>query len=846
MQRNLSVSSTTTASMPMVTENPPAQSNSKLALALLKQQQQQKQHDEEIQKYHQQTQQPLNLTMMQEPLTVDVSMTGINQNSRKRCFNENVPSAPLVITSNNLNVQEMPEKVQYQPTTLVIAASHPQNPEGSIIKDLLLNSKNFGAIDGESGDGSYTCQTCKLSFRGADILKYHLICHCQGEENILTRSAPISPSGSSPCSSQYYPRSSSEKCSPNSLKNLASSTLKVGSSRTPSSLLKLAKSSLKIPKQKPENILINPAISTIKLGHPPLAVIKNPLPSPGPLLGNTRLVENRPNDDLVANKKPKIDYTAQNIANLSLYGGDMKIFSEKNVEKSQKYQSGGSFINLEPPRIPDSIKDTSPNLMRQGLSGGNVQEITMKRELMAGPPPVTPKLFVTITPTLAPTLTTQTMFFGQSSSTSTTLTTSSNKTSQQQQHFQFPPPCSPITIYNPLTLPLLSSSITSTAGSGPQSIVHGGRVIPYVQGMPGPNTMITLNKNDLPPPPVPMKDKSRMHSPSMKGLNGINSLPPPLSPQMMLSPKHEKIRNGFVVKKKSFNFARIGDNNLALATGSPRKKSPDMFNFDASEVSPNSEVSSGDSKPAFRRPTSLPLKPGTFTPKQHHGITPTANTLPLISPETPRPSKSCVQLYLNGHAYTYLGLKSSTKTFYCTVNKPQPVYIQNQHKLSMYSNWQIYNGNNPNILDLSPFAAMSLYDSRQRPQKFSLAELKKEELIQTVDSQAMRITTAVAPTSFQIQYSQEAAPLTPSNLNTENVANHNRMTPSNLSNGGVPTTLSGGFESTEEYTYVRGRGRGKYVCFECGIRCKKPSMLKKHIRTHTDLRPYTCSHCEFR
>ena len=57
--------------------------------------------------------------------------------------------------------------------------------------------------------------------------------------------------------------------------------------------------------------------------------------------------------------------------------------------------------------------------------------------------------------------------------------------------------------------------------------------------------------------------------------------------------------------------------------------------------------------------------------------------------------------------------------------------------------------------------------------------------------------------------------------------------------------FAGGFESNEEYTYVRGRGRGKYVCEECGIRCKKPSMLKKHIRTHTDVRPFTCKHCSF-
>ncbi|ELV12373.1 Transcription factor HIVEP3 [Tupaia chinensis] len=57
--------------------------------------------------------------------------------------------------------------------------------------------------------------------------------------------------------------------------------------------------------------------------------------------------------------------------------------------------------------------------------------------------------------------------------------------------------------------------------------------------------------------------------------------------------------------------------------------------------------------------------------------------------------------------------------------------------------------------------------------------------------------------------------------------------------------FEGGYKSNEEYVYVRGRGRGKYVCEECGIRCKKPSMLKKHIRTHTDVRPYVCKHCHF-
>ncbi|KAL2080564.1 hypothetical protein ACEWY4_024357 [Coilia grayii] len=55
----------------------------------------------------------------------------------------------------------------------------------------------------------------------------------------------------------------------------------------------------------------------------------------------------------------------------------------------------------------------------------------------------------------------------------------------------------------------------------------------------------------------------------------------------------------------------------------------------------------------------------------------------------------------------------------------------------------------------------------------------------------------------------------------------------------------GGFRSNEEYVYVRGRGRGRYVCEECGIRSRKPSTLRKHIRLHTDQRPYICQHCNF-
>lgn len=822
IQRNLSTSSTTsnchTTPTPVSTAtNEPhllANSNSKLALALLKQQQQQKQHDEEILRYQMTTPQPLNLIKMQEPLSVDVSMS--IHTPRKRFLSEN--TAPLVITSNQQEaavviiekqqlLQRQSQQQQQQPTQLVIPTSHPQNPEGSIIKDLLLNSKNFGAIDGEAGDGNYTCPTCKVSFRGADILKYHLICHC-GEENIISRSAPMSPSNNS-APSPYY------KNSPSSLSSLAQSQLRANANNTcnPSSLKKLAKSQLKAPKPKPENIIISPAISAIK----PTVInsqnlIKNPLPSPGPLLGNTRLVDKRTEDEYAA-KKQKLEFPSHNEKKVSPFF-DMKFMHDKSTP-SKNFPSGGSFVERDSSEDQmESIQEGASNMMRQGLSGGVILEVPIKKESPIDPPPITPKLIVTITPTLAPTLTTNTMF-------------TSNK-----NHFQFPPQ---VTIYNPLTLPLLSSSQQQQPiqqqhipAPGTQSIVHGGRVIPYVPGIPGPNTMNIVNKNDLPPPPVPIKQDKRLNSPSMKQ-NGIISLPPPREVSPMSRPP-----NGVILsKKKSFNFARIAD-NIDANRG---RKSPEVNPEIQEELAPPPPAEQKIAKPSFLRPTSLPLKPGTFTPKQHHGITPTANTLPLISPETPRPSKSCVQLYLNGHAYTYLGLKSSTKPFYCTVNKPQPTYIQNQYKLSMYSNWQIYTGNNPNIFDLSPYAAMGLYDSRQRPSKFSIAEDKKDT-VTLVEMQSTKVTVAVAPTNFQVQQVTIKEEQSPNNTNSVN--NTHQQQQQQQHQGMV------GFESNEEYTYIRGRGRGKYICQECGIRCKKPSMLKKHIRTHTDLRPYTCSYCEFR
>ncbi|KAL3104172.1 hypothetical protein niasHS_002199 [Heterodera schachtii] len=58
-------------------------------------------------------------------------------------------------------------------------------------------------------------------------------------------------------------------------------------------------------------------------------------------------------------------------------------------------------------------------------------------------------------------------------------------------------------------------------------------------------------------------------------------------------------------------------------------------------------------------------------------------------------------------------------------------------------------------------------------------------------------------------------------------------------------TIPKSSHNEEMEVYIRGRGRGRYVCERCGIRCKKPSMLKKHLRSHTNIRPFACLTCNF-
>lgn len=591
---------------------------------------------------------------------------------------------------------------------------------------------------------------------------------------------------------------------------------------------------------------------------------------------------------------------------LQLFGGDLEVVSRnEELRRPHRYSSGGT-VTYTPEVNPEGHDGPAG---RTGMhSGGSFMQLSDSNRSTSPAPVVnhaTPKLIVTITPTLTPSLPTPNFFQQHQNSTD-------GAAPQHQQpitHFHFPP-INSITAYNPLTLPQASP------GQATQ-IMHGGKLIPFVQGMPGPNSMMVPNHDQHQPKSSPRivaspspsvlqsisistgnyyMSNSKMQSPSLLTTVDDNSRGSGKMAFRVVQPTKNgmtkeiwspaKLDQNNLVPKKSFNFTRIADNIsprkkevYETPPSAAKKEEIRYFNFEnlisKSEiliktpttpapadckpepmvVDPLPPPQQVVTKPKFLRPNSLPLKPGTFTPKRHHGITPTHNTMPLISPETPRQSKSCRELYFNGHAYTNIGLKSSTKPFYCTVNKTQPFYVQTQKQLSMYSNWQVHPENDPHPLGLKAVVVMSLYDSsQQRDHRYSIATKRLSlAVVNSSSSTSLIMSTVEAKTNFPAYSKQHLPPVSSQNFipySGSGVAgaafhpshNDDSMPPRSESS---ERTLSGGFESTEEYTYVRGRGRGKYICKECGIRCKKPSMLKKHIRTHTDVRPYSCQYCSF-
>ncbi|XP_077337096.1 transcription factor HIVEP3 isoform X1 [Lithobates pipiens] len=189
-------------------------------------------------------------------------------------------------------------------------------------------------------------------------------------------------------------------------------------------------------------------------------------------------------------------------------------------------------------------------------------------------------------------------------------------------------------------------------------------------------------------------------------------------------------------------------------------------------------------------------------------------------------------------------LHTTTNVSWCYLNYVKPNHTQQTDRTtSVYSSWciSLYN---PNLPGVSTRVALSLLRSKQK---------MSSEIYTTADAPQADSSLLVPSKTQKPKMTEQTHQPVQVFKETSRTAKEEEKRVKSEDSGtsvkrGEPSRVrifEGGYKSNEEYVYVRGRGRGKYVCEECGIRCKKPSMLKKHIRTHTDHRPYMCKHCNF-
>ncbi|XP_044015284.1 metacaspase-3-like isoform X2 [Aphidius gifuensis] len=577
-----------------------------------------------------------------------------------------------------------------------------------------------------------------------------------------------------------------------------------------------------------------------------------PLPSPGPLLGNTRLV-----DGPSCAKKPRIQYlsTLRSLddslcqrPNFSrMFGGKVKISNNSGETKTIRIKSRQQNSSLNEHNFNNkcATTETSSIVVKSGFHSGGT---------MLHKPPITT---------------------ANDMKNSMSIIDTSEILSPIIPNISTPNIAPKMTCYN-YTEPINHfTKITTTynsfklSKSGSPTIFHNNKIIPHVPGIPGPHTLTNtttdygslFQRNKIPTckvipsisgnymtsqtreisSPIKVKTPNNVVDNMEVSCNILNAEQSSSSTSIIedstirlkksnndiLNSKgimiiQDKLRYGSnsetITELKTDKLDRFIDNRTKITTSndliidkSPVNSITNKYDICKPTNSFDKQfdslkINDKNKNLKFLRPTSLPLKPGTFTLKKHHGITPTVNTKNLITPDTPRPIKSYGQLYLNGHAYTYLGLKCSTKVFYCTLNRCQPMYVPDQKRLSMYSNWKICQDKPSNF-------ELSHYDSRNRSKNYTIANKKYENIL--THSSYQQYTPSSPDSGIEIDAQK--------NLHKNKSINDN--------------------DTNDDYIYVRGRGRGKYICNKCGIRCKKPSMLRKHIRSHTDVRPYTCEYC---
>ncbi|XP_055871090.1 mucin-17-like [Biomphalaria glabrata] len=202
-----------------------------------------------------------------------------------------------------------------------------------------------------------------------------------------------------------------------------------------------------------------------------------------------------------------------------------------------------------------------------------------------------------------------------------------------------------------------------------------------------------------------------------------------------------------------------------------------------------------------------------------------SNVTPSGTLHTPMYGHSCPTLY------------TTTHVTFCCIQRPQPMYVavKGSKRVSMYSNWCLAT-HNPNPAGLTSRMLLALYKSRSanNPVYAQCSMTPSNGGNQTHSSYWTYQRKKMGVVKKELLGSVKSEDAKKGDLGSSKESKRHKLRLS-----------KGGFKSNESYEYIRGRGWGKYICEICGIRCKKPSMLKKHLRTHTDVRPYHCQHCHF-
>lgn len=274
----------------------------------------------------------------------------------------------------------------------------------------------------------------------------------------------------------------------------------------------------------------------------------------------------------------------------------------------------------------------------------------------------------------------------------------------------------------------------------PVNLLVNGKVIRYVPGIPGP---VADSSVDF-PPVISTKPPSRHTKEMLKSPRLADELHEPLDRDVkVVTPTNlakfnisanneQKNDNKTTPTMEQHEIRPDVKSQVLIKIKSDFEKRKELEKNDLtksieSKITPLSVSVSNIEKPTnevkkFVRPNSLALKPSSVSFKSHHGLTPTMFNQALISPDTPRVSKKYCQQYLNGNYFSYLGLKSSTKSVYCTLNKTQPFYAKHFKKLSMYSEWRQQESKIDSL-------SVSGYDSRQKHSKYTMAGVNTADLI---------------------------------------------------------------------------------------------------------------------